>query len=133
MVLCEEWWLSCCEDLLKVMVHVVHHNEDIIKIVLWDDNINQFGGENVRLHLCEFPHYFDLSIDFLAMVDIVEYVLDQFYGYCLVSASFLSLDNLAKAASTKCVCNLIIFVDVSPNRRERSSLILSFHLINIKY
>lgn len=47
MVLCEEWWLGCCEDLLEVMVHVVHHDEDIIKIVLWDNNINQFGGENV--------------------------------------------------------------------------------------
>lgn len=61
------------------------------------------------------------------MVDIIEYVLNQFYGYYLVSASFLGLDYLAKAASTKGVGNLIIFVDVCPNRRERSSLILSFH------
>lgn len=129
MVLGEEWWLGCCEDLLKVVVDVVHDNEDIVKIVLWDYDINQFGGKNVRLHLCEFPQYFDLSIHFLAVVDVVENILNELDGYYLVGASLLSLDDLAETASPQGFSDLIVLVDVGPNSWEGTclKLILSFH------
>lgn len=66
MLLCKLHRTLIREERLQVLVHVVHHNEDVrerleVSLVLHGKNdVNQFGCENIIFHLGELVHQLKL-------------------------------------------------------------------------
>jgi hypothetical protein len=103
------------EDLLHISLHELHDDKDIGNVgTLWGNDVEDFGGEAVVLHLGELPQDLDLANDFFRVVLALEDVVDELDSYFLSRFSMFGLDNLTIASLTDEFDELIVIEGVSP-------------------
>lgn len=120
MVLCELQLWHRLEDFFHVGLHEFHHDEDVVEVVqaLWRDDVVDFGGEAVVLHLSELAKNLDLAHDFLGVVLVLEDVVDQFDSNLLTGLSVLGLYNFAVATDSDELDELVLLEGVPPDGGE---------------
>jgi len=98
-------------------LHELHDDENVAQGVgaLRSHDIEDLGGEAVVLHLSELPQDLDLTHNFLGVVLALENVANEFDCDLLSRISMFGLNDLAVAALTNELDELVVFKGVSPN------------------
>lgn len=121
MVILKIPWLLCYEQLLQVMLIIVHNDEQmrqILKIFTssWrHDDVVHFHGEDVGLHLAQLSKYLDFTYYLPEKVQVSRIAFDALDSIDLLSLSVFRLDHLPIASFAEEVDQLVVFASISPH------------------
>lgn len=108
---------ACLNQVFKVMVRRLHHNEYVVqllrdKFVGWRKHINQMGWKALEVrsfvHLAQTLHNSNLSIYFYTIVLMLRKAANQLDCTCLIAHEALRLDHLTEAALPELLRYLVV-------------------------
>ena len=116
MILCKLYLRHGLKDLLDVSLHELKHEENVCNVaqVLGSNYVKNLCSELVIGHLGKLSQDLHFSNDLLAIILILENVVYKFDRDNSASLSLLGLNDLAVAAHTNKLNELIVLVSVSP-------------------
>lgn len=119
MPLCELGPVNFLQELSQIVLAILHDNEELLElfsIVLPQrhDNVQELWEVEACTTFRELNHYLDFSVNFFALVDVTEDILDLFDGANGAISAFLGFDNLPKAALAEQLKDLEVLVDYLP-------------------